>query len=243
MSNSNATSPHEGPLETLKGVSLGQDAWRRLRRNRMAMVSLVSLIVIAVQALFTPLLPLAPPDRHHTDLQYEPPRVSPLFIKTFTLDWPAIDETPGRLREIYSTLAIAQRQERACRELQSYAQGLIDYWQPLADLFGSKNRGKKLAFAEVLKPIDEGAAAAKVEIGRLQNELQNILFRPYREAGFPDVGPVSRWMIRMRSRVFGEWTLGPVAGRDEFGRDELSRVFRAPGSRSLSGSSRRSCRC
>ena len=32
-------------------------------------------------------------------------------------------------------------------------------------------------------------------------------------------------MIRMRARLFGEWTVGSLAGRDEFGRDVLSRVF------------------
>ena len=42
-----------------KGVSLGRDAWRRLRRSRMAMFSLTTLITIAALAFLTPLLPLA----------------------------------------------------------------------------------------------------------------------------------------------------------------------------------------
>jgi oligopeptide transport system permease protein len=32
-------------------------------------------------------------------------------------------------------------------------------------------------------------------------------------------------MVRQRYRLFGEWALGSIAGRDEFGRDMLSRVF------------------
>ena len=32
-------------------------------------------------------------------------------------------------------------------------------------------------------------------------------------------------MVRLRYRLFGEWSLGSVCGRDEFGRDILSRVF------------------
>jgi oligopeptide transport system permease protein len=71
----------------------------------------------------------------------------------------------------------------------------------------------------------KAAAAARQEIRRKRQELHNLLLRPYREAGYPDLGPVSRWMVRTRSRLFGEWSLGPVAGRDEFGRDVLSRVF------------------
>jgi len=59
----------------------------------------------------------------------------------------------------------------------------------------------------------------------MENEVNSVLYRPYREAGFPDIGPVSRWMIRMRDRIFGGFTIGSMAGRDEFGRDVLSRVF------------------
>src|SRR6478609_2209804 len=90
---------------TPEGVSLGRDAWRRLRRNRMSMFSLGTLITIAFLALITPLLPLAAPDKHHTDLQYEPPRLTPLFVDTFSLDWKAIDVTPARLTDGYKDLA------------------------------------------------------------------------------------------------------------------------------------------
>lgn len=180
--------------EQEKGVSLGQDAWRRLRRNRMAMFSLVTLITIVLLAFLTPLLPLAAPDKHHTDLQYEPPRLTPLFVDTFSLDWKTIEETPAKLAAVYKDLAAAKEQFADAK---------------LADSDGS---GK-------------GAKKAESEVHRMENEVNSVLFRPYREAGFADVGPISRWMIRMRVRIFGGWTVGSIAGRDEFGRDVLSRVF------------------
>ena len=161
------------PATPTKGVSLGQDAWRRLRRNRMAMVSLVTIIAIGLLAFFAPMLPFAPPDKHHTDLQYESPALSPLFARTFNLDWKAIEETPGRLADVRQSFLTSSHPDRR----------------------------------------------------KMDRELENILLRPYREAGFPDVGPVSRWMIRTRYRLFGEWTLGPIGGRDEFGRDVLAHVF------------------
>jgi len=58
----------------IKGVSLGQDAWRRLRRNRVAMVALGFLAVLSLLALLTPALPLQPPRYVNTDRQFAPPR-------------------------------------------------------------------------------------------------------------------------------------------------------------------------
>ena len=45
----------------IQGVSLGRDAWRRLRRNYAAMASLCFLCLVSTLALFTPLLPLQSP--------------------------------------------------------------------------------------------------------------------------------------------------------------------------------------
>jgi oligopeptide transport system permease protein len=176
------------------GVSLGRDAWRRLRRSRMAMFSLTTLITIALLAFLTPLLPLAAPDKHHTDLQYEPPKLTPLFVNTFSLNWTAIDETAEKLAAVYKDLDAAKARYAETKQ---------------ADPDGSGNDVRK----------------AENEVHRMENEVNSVLYRPYREAGFPDIGAVSRWMIRTRDRVFGGWTVGSIAGRDEFGRDVLSRVF------------------
>ncbi len=196
MSSFDNTSPaaDRSFAQPAKGVSLGQDAWRRLRRKPTAMLSLVVLVAIGLLAFFTPLLPLTPPDRHQTNLQYEPPQLRPLFRKTFQLDWAAIQATPKLLTKARNELADAQQKLVQAQRVAS-----------------SSN--------------DEPVADAERFVRRKANELESILLRPYRDAGFPDLGPVSRWMVRTRYRLFGEWSLGPVAGRDEFGRDLLSRVF------------------
>lgn len=46
---------------SIKGVSLGRDAWRQLRKNWAAMAGLYFLIALALLALLTPLLPLQSP--------------------------------------------------------------------------------------------------------------------------------------------------------------------------------------
>ena len=56
-----------------KGVSLGKDAWRQLKRNRVAMVSLWFLIALTIFAFFTPVLPLQAPRKVDTDRTFLPP--------------------------------------------------------------------------------------------------------------------------------------------------------------------------
>jgi oligopeptide transport system permease protein len=132
------------------GVSLGKDAWRRLKKNRVAMFCLAALVVIATLAFFTPLLPLQPPDAIDTPRQYEGPTARPLWQETFKLESP-----PSR------------------------------------------------------------------EVAPDQAAIQ----RPYRDAGFPYLSALSRAMVRARVKIFGGWQLASICGRDELGRDLLSRVF------------------
>ena len=52
------SAPNEELNQNIQGVSLGQDAWRRLRKNRMAIVSLVVVSLYVVVSLFAPVLPI-----------------------------------------------------------------------------------------------------------------------------------------------------------------------------------------
>jgi oligopeptide transport system permease protein len=68
--------------ESIKGVSLGKDAWRRLKRNRAAMIALRTLTTVCLLAFFTPLLPLQAPKRIDTDRVFQSPSITtPGFIE------------------------------------------------------------------------------------------------------------------------------------------------------------------
>lgn len=65
----------------IRGVSLWQDAWRRLRRNKSAMGSLIFLILLTLASIFTPLLPLQSPlDKDLNNRIFLPPE-----MKTVTM--------------------------------------------------------------------------------------------------------------------------------------------------------------
>ncbi|HEY4233298.1 MAG TPA: ABC transporter permease [Lacipirellulaceae bacterium] len=136
------------PPSDVKGVSPGRDAWRRLRKSRVAMVCLATLTAIAALAFLTPLLPLQPPDKIATAMKFAAPALRPLWEKSF----------------------------------------------------------------EFTQPAETAPDAAAVQ-------------RPFRDAGFAHLNWLSRSLVRARYQLFGEWSLASICGRDELGRDVLSRVF------------------
>lgn len=80
----------------IRGVSLWQDAWRRLKKSRAAMAGLVFLSLLSLLAFFTPLLPLQSP--RFQDLknrQFLPPSLRPVELD---LDLAAVREADQRLR-------------------------------------------------------------------------------------------------------------------------------------------------
>lgn len=64
--------------QTVEGNSLSKDAWRRLRKNRMAVVGMVLVVIYSLLSLFAPLLPIYPYDEIILDHQNLPPS----FTKT-----------------------------------------------------------------------------------------------------------------------------------------------------------------
>jgi oligopeptide transport system permease protein len=71
--------------QNLKPVSLGQDAWRRLRKNKMAIFGLVVVLLYILVSLFAPLLPIYPFERQEIQHIYLPPsleKAGEVMIKT-----------------------------------------------------------------------------------------------------------------------------------------------------------------
>ncbi len=177
------------PQVASMGMSLSQDAWRRLRKNRVAMLSLGTLITICVLALLTPLLPLQAPDRAQTALQYEEPTASPLWILSRHLDEDEIARTPALVSMMEKELAVLKTRYKQARK----------------DSIGLED--------------------ARRQLRRKEAEIQDTVQAPYRNLGYPQLGFLSRSMVRARFALFGDWSINSLCGRDILGRDLLSRLF------------------
>jgi oligopeptide transport system permease protein len=71
----------------------------------------------------------------------------------------------------------------------------------------------------------EHAPAAFDALFRKYAEIKDAVQAPYAQAGFAELGAMSRWMVRTRYALFGGRQLNSICGRDLFGRDVLSRIF------------------
>ena len=196
-----------------QGLSLTQDAWRRLRRNRVAMLSLWTLVAICWLAFLTPLLPLQAPDFTQTKLQYTEPTATPFWLNTLKLDTELIARTPDVVAELETELPTLQA------ALQQSGKQLEEAVASLAEELTQQQRKRKLAKQQA--HYDDAWYALRQK----QAEIQDTIQQPYRKLGFPNLGGLSRWMVRLRFALFGERSVNSLCGRDLLGRDMLSRLF------------------
>ena len=101
----------------IRGVSLWQDAWRRLKRNRVAIFSLWLLGLVALLAFLTPLLPLQSPiDKDLKNRRFLPPNLAAAHLG----DRPSLEFADNRL-----TSELAQFEARIAG-LRSEAMSISD---------------------------------------------------------------------------------------------------------------------
>lgn len=79
--------------------------------------------------------------------------------------------------------------------------------------------------AQTLGPTNPDTKEAREAVFRNHAEARDALYGPYLSAGFAELGPVGRLMVRIRHALFGRWELNSLCGRDLLGRDVLSRIF------------------
>ncbi len=107
--------------QPVKGVSLWQDAWRRLKKNKMAMTGMFLIIFYAVVSLSAPLLPIYSYKQQVLEHQYIPPS----------------GRTAGELmyeKQEYLTNAIAEKEGRELTQAE------VDRLAELAERIATETR-------------------------------------------------------------------------------------------------------
>ncbi len=108
---------------SLRGISLWQDAWRRLRRSWAAMISLIFLTAMSLLALLTPLLPLQSPlDKDLRNRLFLPPLPASSVALGARADLGfAENSLQTELERFHAELAQLERQAAAAPPSQSAA--------------------------------------------------------------------------------------------------------------------------
>lgn len=192
------------PPKPTKGKSLWADALRKLRRNRVAMVCLVILALVSLGAFFTPLLPLQPSHDIVTSRSFQEPTFALVPSDRLKLKQEDLQRAAETVRELRPGV-------QAAREELSQAR------RALARVSGGSE--------EAVEGAEQKVEEAKELVARRKREVDDATHRPYEDAGFTRVGPVSRWLIRCRLAIFDDYSIPSICGRDSLGRDVLSRIF------------------
>jgi oligopeptide transport system permease protein len=184
--------------EAIKGVSLGKDAWRRLRRNYTAMASLYFLCLVAALAFLTPLIPLQSPiDTDLKNRQLKPPNFKPVRL--------------GEREQLKF------KDNSLVAELGVYREAWKKYQSDLA-----VHRQKTAPLRKKLK------SATLEEQGKINEALEkenpSAPVSPI-EKLWNNPGPVTRLFIYLRIAIFGDWCIPSICGTDNLGRDLLARLF------------------
>jgi len=119
------------PPSPAYGVSLGRDAWRRLKKNRSAMASLAFLVLLTISSFLVPLLPLQSPQIQYPEQRaFLPPNLDSITLRVISGD---------QASEIRLTDALESRdQEIRLLEQQWYDRQLAQMSRDAEEAFGEK---------------------------------------------------------------------------------------------------------
>ena len=210
-----------GEAAQIRGISLWKDAWRRLRKNWAAMGSLWFLCLLALLAFFTPLLPLQSPQHQMADAEHKYQAPS---SERMTLEY-----DPEERRRLEQGIKLdkqeIRRVEREIGEVERRLNRLPpkrkDTKKPpkknpaTEETAVEKERGT-LEREKAAKEAEKKALKAQLEGKWLAHPLNRLWNNP---------GPLTWQLLKARIAIFGTWSLPSLCGRDELGRDVLSRIF------------------
>lgn len=154
--------------QEVKGVSLTRDAWRRLRRNKMAMAGLVIVVVYILLAILAPVLPIYSYKKIILDHQHLPPTLT---------------KTAGELlieKRMNETYLLAAREGRAEMTEEQRAEVKDMTMNEQLGFYGELGREGKVALnANEKEALDELRAQIESETMEYRGETVKVHERKY----------------------------------------------------------------
>ena len=137
----------------------------------------------------------------------------PFWLETKKIDLKQVEQTPEEVAKLKTELPALKKAYLASKDALTRAK------EALPQEFNLSEQDEQLA--EPQKTCDDARQAYR----RKYAEIEDTIQLPYRSLGYPKLGSISRWMVRMRYAMFGEQSINSLSGRDVLGRDLLSRLF------------------
>ena len=133
--------------QAVKGVSLWVDAWRRLRKNKMAMGGMVIMVIYAVISLSAGILPIYSYKQQVLEHQYLPPSVKPageLLLENKIMLLSTFAENQGRELNAVEKEEIEDLRERIATETKVLLSGEEVLVHKRVYLLGTDELGRDL---------------------------------------------------------------------------------------------------
>jgi oligopeptide transport system permease protein len=152
--------------QQIQGVSLWQDAWRRLKRNHVAYRSLHMLIGLALLAILTPLIPLQSPiDKDLNDRQFLPPTLEQSSMGSrvglkfkdgqLTAQLQRVESQIADLRTELATVSTEEARneiEQAIKQKQTVSHPFNQLWHNLGSISWAMCRARVAIFGDYAIP-------------------------------------------------------------------------------------------
>lgn len=200
--------------QPLKGTSLYRDAWRRLKKNKMAIAGLVIVIVYSLLSIFAPILPIHSYKEQKMDHIHLPP----------SLTLTAGEQMLERQMTEISILAAKDGRVEWTEEDQRIINETVEqarekYTAPSSDNGAELTRKERDAIADAERTITQERRDIAIEEGRVilsEEEKQQIADLKTKIANETEVVDGEERKIHERKYIFGT---------DYVGRDMLARTI------------------
>ncbi len=210
-SNAQGTNEFDQPL---KGNSLYKDAWRRLKKNKMAIAGLIIVILYSLISLLAPILPIYSYKDQFMDHIHLPPSLTlssgEQMLKRKMVELSVLAAKEGRVEWTEEDRRLI---DKAIEEAQAR------YTAPSSDEGANLTRKEKDAIADAEREITRARRDIAIEEGRVllsEEEKQQIEDLKVRIASETEVIDGDEVKIHQRKYLFGT---------DYLGRDMLARTI------------------